>query len=118
VPAVFRVKKAIITIYHPTSTCKMGKADDPLAVCDERMRVRGVLNLRVADVSACPDIPVTPRFVNVSAFTCNAFMVFLNQSSNTNAVAIMMGERCAEFVRKDLEREERAKQELEISELR
>jgi choline dehydrogenase-like flavoprotein len=34
----------------------MGKADDPMAVLDERLRVRGVENLRVADVSVMPTL--------------------------------------------------------------
>ena len=63
------------TIYHPTSTCRMG-ADDA-AVVDTRLRVRGVDRLRIADCSIMPTVP----------------------SGNTNAGAIMIGERCAAFVR-------------------
>lgn len=37
--------------YHPAGTCKMGKADDPMAVLDEKLNVRGVRGLRVADAS-------------------------------------------------------------------
>ena len=36
------------TVYHPTSTCRMG--NDPLAVVDQRLRVRGIESLRVVDV--------------------------------------------------------------------
>jgi len=64
------------TIYHPTSTCRMG-ADDR-AVVDTELRVRGVEGLRVADCSVMPTVV----------------------SGNTNAGAIMIGERCAEFVRR------------------
>jgi choline dehydrogenase len=63
------------TVYHPTSTCKMGI--DPLAVVDPELRVRGVEGLRVADASVMPTVV----------------------SGNTNAATIMIGERCAELVR-------------------
>jgi len=62
------------TVYHPAGTCRMGK--DDAAVVDPKLRVRGVSRLRVADVS------VMPRIV----------------SGNTNAPAVMIGERCADFV--------------------
>ncbi|OQR76716.1 glucose dehydrogenase-like [Tropilaelaps mercedesae] len=45
-----------IEVFHPCGTCKIGKADDPLAVVDERLRVRGVKGLRVADNSVMPSI--------------------------------------------------------------
>ena len=44
------------TIFHPVGTCAMGRADDPRAVLDERLRVRGVQGLRVVDASAMPRI--------------------------------------------------------------
>ena len=44
------------TIFHPVGTAKMGLASDPMAVTDERLRVRGVERLRVADASAMPRI--------------------------------------------------------------
>jgi choline dehydrogenase len=43
--------------WHPVGTCKMGVADDPLAVVDERARVHGVAGLRIADASIMPRIP-------------------------------------------------------------
>jgi len=65
---------------HPSCTAAMGPADDPLAVCDERGAVRGVLGLRVADAALMPVVP----------------------SANTNIPTIMIGERIAEWVRQDL----------------
>ncbi len=44
------------TIFHPVGTCKMGRREDPLAVVDSRLRVRGVSGLRVADASVMPTI--------------------------------------------------------------
>ncbi len=66
------------TIYHPVGTARMGSDDD--AVSDPRLRVRGVERLYLADAS------VMPRLI----------------SGNTNAPAIMIGERCADFVKADL----------------
>ncbi len=66
------------TVYHPVGTARMGNDDD--AVCDPKLRVRGVAGLYVADAS------VMPRVV----------------SGNTNAPSIMIGERCADFVKADL----------------
>ena len=66
------------TIYHPVGTARMGS--DTNAVCDPKLRVRGVEGLYVADAS------VMPRLIG----------------GNTNAPSIMVGERCADFVRGDL----------------
>src|SRR5436309_2442643 len=66
------------TVYHPTSTCKMGI--DPMAVVDPDLRVRGVTGLRVADASIMPTVI----------------------SGNTNAATIMIGERCADLVRQEM----------------
>lgn len=65
------------TIYHPTGTCKMG--NDPMAVVDERLRVHGIDGLRVADCSIMPIIT----------------------SGNTNAPAIMIGEKCSAMMLED-----------------
>ena len=67
------------TIYHPTGTCKMGPDSDRMAVVDERLRVKGVSGLRVADCSIMPQIV----------------------SGNTNAPAIMIGERVSDIIRED-----------------
>ena len=44
------------TIFHPVGTAKMGKASDPMAVVDSRLRVLGVNGLRIADASVMPTI--------------------------------------------------------------
>ena len=44
------------TIFHPVGTAKMGRDDDPMAVLDERLRVRGIKGLRVIDASVMPTI--------------------------------------------------------------
>ncbi|MCS0502836.1 GMC family oxidoreductase [Ancylobacter mangrovi] len=69
------VRSTAIGIYHPAGTCKMGS--DPMAVVDEKLKVRGLANLYVADASIMPVIV----------------------SGNLNANCIMIGERCADFVR-------------------
>ncbi|MBU8813479.1 GMC family oxidoreductase [Mycolicibacterium goodii] len=45
------------TVYHVSGTCRMGADDDPMAVCDSRLRVRGVDGLRIVDASVFPTIP-------------------------------------------------------------
>lgn len=62
------------TIYHPTSTCRMG-ADDA-AVVAPNLKVNGIQGLRIADASIMPTIP----------------------SGNTNAPAIMVGEKCSDLI--------------------
>src|SRR4028119_1633392 len=49
-------RRFVKTNYHPAGTCRMGTASDSMAVLDSRLRVRGVDNLRICDLSAMPNI--------------------------------------------------------------
>jgi choline dehydrogenase len=64
------------TIFHPVGTAKMGRDDDPTAVVDGRLRLRGVQGLRIADASVMPTIT----------------------SGNTSAPTLMIAERAAAWM--------------------
>jgi 5-(hydroxymethyl)furfural/furfural oxidase len=51
------VRKATIGVWHASCTCRMGRADDPMAVVDSQGRVKGVQGLRVVDASIFPVVP-------------------------------------------------------------
>ncbi|PHH76399.1 hypothetical protein CDD80_1553 [Ophiocordyceps camponoti-rufipedis] len=51
------IRKSLMTVWHPSCTCKMGRPDDEMAVVDSRGRVHGVEGLRVVDASAMPLLP-------------------------------------------------------------
>jgi choline dehydrogenase len=65
------------TVFHPTSSCRMGA--DERSVVDSRLRVRGLAGLRVVDASVMPTVV----------------------SGNTNAAVIAVAERAADLVRED-----------------
>ncbi|WP_300072253.1 GMC family oxidoreductase N-terminal domain-containing protein [uncultured Ruegeria sp.] len=67
-----------VSIYHPTGTCSMGTSEN--SVVDPSLKVNGIGNLRVADCSIMPEIV----------------------SGNTNAPAIMIGEKASELIRATL----------------
>ena len=64
------------TIFHPVGTTKMGREDDPMAVLDSQLRVRGIAGLRVVDAGAMPTIT----------------------SGNTNSPTLMIAEKAAEWI--------------------
>lgn len=71
------IKEKAETIYHPIGTCKMGADDDPMAVVDNELRVRGVTGLRVVDASVMPTLI----------------------GGNTNAPTVMIAEKAADLIK-------------------
>lgn len=65
------------TVYHPAATARMGAPDDPMAVLDPQLRVKGVSRLRVVDASAMPKLPAV----------------------NPNITVMTMAEKCADLIR-------------------
>ncbi len=69
--------RAVVGVWHPTGTCRMGRADDPAAVTDPTGRVYGVERLRICDASLMPSAV----------------------SANTNLPTIMIAERMADLIK-------------------
>ena len=67
------------TIFHPVGTCRMGKTNDPRAVVDSHLRVKGVSGLRVVDASIMPTIT----------------------SGNTNSPTLMIAEKTAQLIARE-----------------
>ena len=70
------IRQTVGTSRHVSGTCRIGPDDDPMAVTDQQCRVRGVQGLWVADSSIMPQVT----------------------RANTNATAIMIGERVADWI--------------------
>lgn len=70
------VQQNVESAYHPTSTCRMGSKDNPMAVVDPKCRVIGLQNLRVVDASIFPTIP----------------------NGNLNAPTMMVAEKAADII--------------------
>ncbi len=70
------IREHVQTAYHPSCTCKMGRAEDPVAVVDAETRVLGAENLRVVDSSIMPSIT----------------------TGNLNAPTIMIAEKAADHI--------------------
>ena len=70
------MKRTVSSARHVSGTCKIGLDDDPMAVVDQHCKVRGIEGVWVADSSVIPRVP----------------------RANTNASAIMIGERVADWL--------------------
>ncbi len=71
------IRREAVSVYHPVGTCKMG--NDDMAVVDDRLRVHGLVGLRIADASIMPTIT----------------------SGNTNAACIVIADKCADMIAED-----------------
>jgi choline dehydrogenase len=74
-------RKVAHTVYHPAGTCRIGAADDSLAVLDPELKVRGLEGVRVADASVFPTMPAVNPMIGV----------------------LMVGEKAADLIRSDRE---------------
>ena len=70
------IRQTVGTAGHVSGTCKIGPASDPMAVVDQQCRVKGINGIWIADSSVMPQVT----------------------RANTNATAIMIGERVADWV--------------------
>jgi choline dehydrogenase len=74
------VRQNVGSYYHYTGACRMGT--DLMAVVDRELKVHGVTGLRIADASVMPEVP----------------------TGNSQTAVLMIAERCADFVKRDLDR--------------
>jgi choline dehydrogenase len=73
------MRKTVFNTTHASGTCKLGPSGDPMAVVDQHLNIHGLENIKVADASVMPNVI----------------------RANTNCTTIMIGERCAEWIRND-----------------
>ena len=73
------LRRYATSVWHVSCTCRMGRADDPMAVVDARGRVYGVEGLRIVDASIMPSVP----------------------RANTNLATLMIGEKMADAILAD-----------------
>ncbi len=71
------MRRTVFNTTHASGTCKMGPANDPMAVVDQHLSIHGLEGIKVADASIMPNVI----------------------RANTNCTTIMIGERCAEWIR-------------------
>ena len=71
------LRRTVFNTTHASGTCKMGPASDPMAVVDQHLNIHGLENIKVADASVMPNVI----------------------RANTNCTTIMIGERCADWVK-------------------
>ena len=71
------MRRTVFNTTHASGTCKMGPASDPMAVVDQHLSIHGLEGIKVADASVMPNVV----------------------RANTNCTTIMIGERCAEWIR-------------------
>jgi len=82
----YYVRHMALTIYHPMSTVRMGRANDPEACLTPDCRVKGVTGLRVVDASIVPEL----------------------MSGNTNIPCVAIGERAAEIIKSGINYQKQA----------
>lgn len=76
------IRSFCVSLHHQVGTCKMGPSNDPTAIVSPELKVYGVKKLRVVDTSIIPK----------------------STTSHTNAASFMIGERAADFIKKDWEK--------------
>ena len=71
------MRKTVFNTTHASGTCKIGPSGDPMAVVDQHLNIHGLENIKVADASVMPNVI----------------------RANTNCTTIMIGERCADWLK-------------------